>query len=151
MMSIGRALMGPLAVTVWSCVAAAGSIGLAGCASGGSEEPDPTAPPPGENIVIPITVNNNWTPGTLITVRFIGLGGTRILGSVSPGRERTFQVDSPAMTGQFQLNATGTGLGQDITSQAFSLFPNSSVRWTLIGNQLLVGERMPPPMEPKNQ
>ncbi len=151
MMSIGRAFRGSLAVTVWSGVAAAGSLGLVGCASGGGGEPDPAAQPSGENIVIPITVNNNVTPRTNITVRFIGLGGTRILGSVSGGRERTFNVDSPAMTGQFQLNATGPGLNESITSQAFALFPDSNVRWTLIGNQLVVGERIPPPMEPQNQ
>ncbi len=151
MMSIGRAVREPLAITVWSCVAWTGSLGLTGCAGGGGGEPDPTLPPPGENIVIPVTVVNNMSPGTNITVRFISLGGTRILGSVSGRRERTFQVDSPSMAGQFQLNATGPGLGQAITSQTFSLFPNSAVRWTLIGNQLVVGERLPPPMEPKNQ
>ncbi len=150
-MNMGSAVRRSFAVAVWGCVGAAGSIGLIGCAGGGGDEPDPTVPPPGENIVIPITVDNNWTPGTNITIRFVSLGGSRILGSVSPGRERTFQVDSPAMTGQFQLNATGRGLGEAITSQAFSLFPNSAVRWTLVGNQLVVGERMPPPMEPKNQ
>jgi hypothetical protein len=151
MMSITRGVKNTLIVTAWSCIAGTGSLGLVGCASGGSDEADPTMPPPGENIVIPITVNNNVTPRTNITVRFIGLGGTRILGSVNGGRERTFEVDSPSMTGQFQLNATGPGLNDSITSQAFSLFPNSTVRWTLIGNQLLVGERMPPPMEPQNQ
>jgi hypothetical protein len=151
MMSIGRAERGSLAVAVWSCVAWAGSLGLTGCAGGGGNEPDPTLPPPGENIVIPVTVVNNVSPGTNITVRFISLGGTRILGSVGPGRERTFQVGSPSMTGQFRLNATGPALGQEITSQAFSLFPNSTVRWTLIGNQLVVGERLGERMQPKNQ
>jgi len=151
MMSIGRAVRDSLAVAVWSCVAAAVSLGLVGCAGGGGDEPDPTLPPPAESIVIPITVVNNVSPGTNITVRFISLGGTRILGSVSGGRERTFQVDSPSMTGQFHLNATGRGLGETITSQAFSLFPNSAVRWTLIGNQLLVGDRLGEPMQPKNQ
>jgi hypothetical protein len=151
MKRIGKAVRDSFAAAVWSFAAAGASLGIVGCAGGGGDEPDPTVPPPGENIVIPITVNNNFTPRTTITVRFVSLGGTRILGSVSGGRERTFQVDSPSMTGRFQLNATGPGLGDDITSQAFSLFPNSSVRWTLIGNQLLVGERMPPPMEPKNQ
>lgn len=151
MMSMVKSVGDSFVVGVWSCVVAAGSLGLVGCAGGGGDEPDPTLPPPGENIVIPITVVNNLSPGTNITIRFVSLGGTRILGSVSPGRERTFQVDSPSMTGQFQLNATGPGLGETITSQAFSLFPNSAVRWTLIGNQLVVGERMPPPMEPQNQ
>ena len=151
MMSIGRAVRGSLSVAVWSGVSAAGSLGLVGCAGGGGDEPDPTLPPPGENIVIPITVVNDVSPGTNITVRFISLGGTRILGSVGGGRERTFQVDSPSMSGQFRLNATGPGLGQEIVSQAFALFPNSMVRWTLIGNQLVVGERMGEPMQPKNQ
>ncbi|MEJ2342282.1 MAG: hypothetical protein P8Y10_08765 [Gemmatimonadales bacterium] len=151
MTSKGRAVRDSLAATVWRCAAAAASLGLIGCAGGGGDEPDPTVPPPGENIVIPITVYNNWTPSTSVTVRFVSLGGTRILGSVNGGRERTFQVDSPPMTGQFRLSASGTRLDADIVSQAFSLFPNSAVRWTLVGNQLVVGERMPPPMEPKNQ
>lgn len=151
MISLGRSVRDSFAVATWSCVAAAGSLGLVGCAGGGGDEPDPTLPPPGESIVIPITVRNNVSPGTNVTVRFVSLGGTRILGSVSGGRERTFEVDSPSMTGQFVLNATGPGLGETITSQAFSLFPNSAVTWTLIGNQLLVGERMPQPMQPKNQ
>lgn len=146
-----RAVTDSMAVRVWSVVAATASFGLLGCASGGGEEPDPTMPPPSENIVIPVTVVNNWSPRTNITVRFVSLGGTRILGSVSGGRERTFQVDSPPMTGQFQLNATGRNLGETITSQAFSLFPNSTVRWTLVGNQLVVGERLGEPMQPKNQ
>ncbi len=150
-MSIGRAVREPLAIALWSCVAWIGSLGLTGCAGGRGGEPDPTLPPPGEDIVIPITVVNDVSPGTNITVRFISLGGTRILGSVGPGRERTFQVGSPSMTGRFRLNATGPALGQEITSQAFSLFPNSTVRWTLIGNQLVVGEHLGERMQPKNQ
>jgi hypothetical protein len=140
-----------LPAAAWSIAVWAGSLGLAGCATGGGDEPDPTHPPPGENIVIPITVNNNLSPRTNVTIRFISLGGTRILGSVSGGRERTFQVDSPPMTGQFRLNATGPRLGREITSQAFSLFPNSTVTWILIGNQLLVGQRLGERMEPRNQ
>ncbi len=151
MMSMSRAVRDSLAVAVWGSIAWAGSLGLVGCASGGGDEPDPRLPPPDENIVIPITVHNNISPRTNITVRFISLGGTRILGSVSGGRERTFQVDSPSMTGESRLNAMGPGLGREITSQAFFLFPNSTVRWTLIGNQLVVGERLGERMEPRNQ
>ena len=62
MISVARGVRNTLIITAWSCIAGAGSLGLVGCASGGSDEADPTMPPPGENIVIPITVNNNVTP-----------------------------------------------------------------------------------------
>ena len=58
MMKMSRALGHSAAVAMWSCVAVAASLGLVGCAGGGGDEPDPTLPPPGENIVIPITVDN---------------------------------------------------------------------------------------------
>jgi hypothetical protein len=129
-----------------------GSMPLAvvGCAGSGSNEPDPTMPPPGQNILIPITVNNNWSPRASATVRLISGGVTRILGSVRGDQERTFQVDTPALTGEHRLSATGTGLQQDLLSQPFQLFANSSVEWTFVGNALLVGQRLGEPMQPKN-
>ena len=128
----------------------AGSLVLAACAGGGGEEADPRVPPPGENIVIPITVNNNWTPRTSVTIRLVSGGVTRILGSVNGGRERTFEVDSPSLSGRHRLQADGTRLGQSIVSQDFWLFTTSAVRWALVGNALLVGERMGPPL-PENE
>jgi hypothetical protein len=123
-------------------VAAAVFLMLAGCAGGGGDEPDPRMPPPGESIVIPITVRNNWTPRTQVTVRLNSGGVTRILGSVNGGRERTFQVSDPTVAGRHTLTATGNSLSESIESQPFNLFATSTVTWTLVGNNLLVSERL---------
>lgn len=126
-------------------------LALWGCAGSGSHEPDPTMPPPGGSVVVPITVNNNWSPRTSATIRLISGGVTRILGGVGGGREQTFQVESPALTGEHRLSATGTDLGQGIVSQPFTLFGNSSVHWTLVGNALWVGQRQGEPARPEGQ
>jgi len=127
------------------------SLVLLGCASGGSSEPDPGTPASGESIVIPISVNNNLRPRTSVTIRLISDGVTRILGGVGGSAERTFEVGSPALTGQHRLSATGTGLDQELLSQPFTLSASSTMRWTLVGNSLLVGKRLGPPMEPGNR
>jgi len=125
----------------WGLTAAV-CVALAGCAGGGGDEPDPRLPPPGESIVIPITVRNNWTPRTQITVRLISGGVTRILGSVNGGRERTFEVTDPTMSGRHTLTATGNTLAEAVESQPFTLFATSTVTWSLFENALLVGERL---------
>jgi hypothetical protein len=107
-------------------------------------------PPPGEAIVIPITVTNNWSPRTSVTVRLISSGVTRILGSVGGGSERTFEIESPSLTGQHRLSARGTGLDQEQLSQPFALFGNSTVQWTMVGNALLVGQQTEEPAQPKS-
>ncbi len=139
--------------TRWSLVLAfwlAVALPLTGCAGGGGAEPDPTMPPPGEAIVIPITVTNNWSPRTSVTVRLISSGVTRILGSVGGGSERTFEIESPSLTGQHRLSARGTGLDQEQLSQPFALFGNSTVQWTMVGNALLVGQQTEEPAQPKS-
>ncbi len=117
-------------------------VALAGCAGRGSDEPDPRLPPPGESIVIPITVRNNWTPRTQVTVRLISGGVTRILGSVNGGRERTFEIADPTLSGRHTLTATGNTLAEAIESTPFTLFATSTVTWSLFENALLVGERL---------
>jgi hypothetical protein len=131
-------------------IALAGFVLLQGCAGGGGGEPDPTLPPPGENIVIPITVNNNWTPRTQVTVRLVSDGVTRILGSVGGGRERTFDVDSPSLSGRHTLTATGFTARDRLTSTPFTLFGNSTVTWRLVENAIVMGQRMGAPAQPQN-
>ena len=121
------------------------SVVFGACTSGGRAKSDPAMPAADENVVIPITVNNNLSPRTNVTVRLISGGVTRILGGVGGDRERTFQVDTPALTGEHRLSATGTDLNRDLLSQPFTLFANSSVRWTLVSNSLLVGEQLDEP------
>ena len=75
-------------------------------------------------------------------MRLVSGGVTRILGSVNGGRERTFQVENPSLTGRHNLTATGFASTGPVASQPFSLFANSTVTWTIVGNQLLVGERL---------
>jgi len=113
---------------------------LAGCASG-SAEGSGAGEPPAEPVTIKVTVNNNITPGTQVTVRLQSGGVTRILGGVSPGRERTFDVDSPTLSGTHLLTATGDA-GTSIVSQPFSLFANSWITWRLPGNVLQVGTEL---------
>jgi len=132
---------------ILSCVVSV----LPGCAGGGSSEPVSGTPAPGESNVIPISVNNNLSPRTSVTVRLINDGVIRILGGVGGGAERTFDVGSPGLTGQHRLSATGTGLDQEVLSQPFTLSANSTVGWTLAGNSLLVGERLGEPLEQRNR
>ena len=123
-----------------ACLAAAGALLLlAGCASGGAEGSGP-GEPPAEPVTIKVTVNNNITPGTQVTVRLQSGGVTRILGGVSPGRERTFDVDSPSLVGTHLLSATG--VGTSIVSQPFSLFANSWITWRLPANALQLGTQL---------
>lgn len=124
-----------------ACFAAAGALLLlAGCASGGAEGSGPGAPP-AEPVTIKVTVNNNLTPRTQVTVRLQSGGVTRILGGASPGRERTFDVEGPTLSGTHLLTATGDA-GVTIVSQPFSLFANSWITWRLQGNVLQVGREL---------
>jgi len=136
-------------IIVSSAIVAA--VVFPGCAGGGSSQPDPGPTVSGESIVTPIFVNNNLSPRASVTVRLISDGVTRILGGVGGGAERTFDVGSPGLTGQHRLSATGTGLDQEVLSQPFTLSANSTVGWTLVGNSLLVGERLGEPLEQRNR
>ena len=116
--------------------------GLLACGGGGATEADPGRPPAGEPIVVKVTVNNNIQPRTQVTIRLRSSGVTRILGSVSPGSERTFDIEDPTLTGRHNLTADGSTLAQSMTSQPFTLFANSWVVWTLTGNLLRVDTQL---------
>lgn len=89
--------------------------------------------------MIPITVYNDLTPRASATIWLRGEEATRILGSVIPARERTFQVDWPEHPGEQRLVATMyTG---KLTSENFSISANSTVRWTLADNLLVIGQQ----------
>jgi hypothetical protein len=131
----------PRRITNARRLALAGCVALLGCAGTGSEEPGYAVSPRTEPIVIAFTVSNQIAPPASVTIRLQGGGTTWILGNVTPGQERTFPVDLPEIAGEYQLTATSVAFTDAITSQAFSLSPDSWVRWTIADNSIEVGQR----------
>lgn len=125
-------------------LALAGCVLLLGCASAGSEEPDYEVPPRDEPVVvvIPVNVSNELEPRANVTIRLRSGDRTRILGSVTPGRERSFQVDSPELSAEYRLTATSPAFADAITSEPFSLSADSWVRWSIADNVLVVDQRV---------
>jgi hypothetical protein len=104
-----------------------------GCAAGSR----PAAALPDDPNTIPVTVENNLTPRTAVTVRITSASATRVvLGIVSPGRSRTLQFEESFFESGYQLIAETTE-GQTITSRVFQLYPS----WTLTHNTVAIGER----------
>jgi hypothetical protein len=119
-------------------------LGLAAaCAGRGSEEPDVDVPTFPRRIVVAFTVSNELAPRASVTVRLRSGETTRILGSVTPGLERTFELELPASTPtpEYRLTATSVAFSDAITSESFSLSPDSWVRWTIADNSIEVGQR----------
>ncbi len=123
----------------WLWLPFAACIAVVGCAGGRSDDPDPALAEPSQRTVIPITVNNDLAPRASATIWLRGEEATRILGSVAPGRERTFNVDWPEHSGQQRLAATM--LNGKLTSESFSISANSAVRWKLADNALVIGQQ----------
>jgi hypothetical protein len=114
----------------------------AGCAGAGSEEPDVDVPTAARRIVVAFTVSNELAPRASVTVRLRSGETTRILGSVTPGLQRTFEVELPASAPEYQLTATSVALTDAITSESFSLSADSAVSWRIADNVLVV-DRLP--------
>jgi len=123
-------------------LAFAGCVVLLGCAGAGSDEPDHVIPAPAEPIVIAVTVSNGLEPRANVTIRLISDDATRILGTVAPGHERTFQVDVPEISPEYRLRATSPAFADAIRSEPFSLSADSWVRWSIADNVLVV-DRLP--------
>jgi len=114
------------------------------CAGAGGEEPEVDVPTSARRIVVSVTVSNELAPRASVTVRLRSRETTRILGSVTPGRQRTFEVELPASAPEYQLTATSVALTDAITSESFSLSADSAVSWRIADNVLVVG-RLPEP------
>jgi hypothetical protein len=91
--------------------------------------------------VVVLTVSNEIAPPASVTIRLQGGGTTWILGNVTPGQERTYQVDLPEIAGEYLLTASSVALTEPIASKAFPLSPDSWVRWTIADNSIEVGQR----------
>ncbi len=123
------------------CVTLLGPAGAA-CAGGGREEPDFDVPASAQRSVVAFTVSNELAPRASVTVRLRSGETTRILGSVTPGQERTFEVELPASAPEYRLTATSVAFTDAITSESFSLSARSAVRWRIADNALVV-DRLP--------
>ena len=123
------------------CVTLLGPAGAA-CAGAGSEEPEFEVPASARRIEVAFTVSNELTPRASVTVRLRSGETTRILGSVTQGQERTFEVELPASAPEYRLTATSVAFTDAITSESFSLSASSAVRWRIADNALVV-DRLP--------
>lgn len=86
-----------------------------------------------------VTVENDLTPRTPVQVRLEALdGGGRFLGSVSPGRTRTFEFEDTGYAGAYRLVGE-TGGGRRLQSRSFQLVPAAWVQWTLTPNSISMG------------
>jgi len=119
-------------------------VTLLGCAGAGtvSEEPDVDVPASARRIEVAFTVSNELAPRASVTVRLRSGETTRILGSVTAGQERTFEVELPASAPEYRLTATSVAFADAITSEAFSLSARSAVRWRIADNALVL-DRLP--------
>lgn len=110
---------------------------VAACAAGRGSG---GAAPESEN-VIAITVRNNLTPRTLVTVRVFSRSGTRtFLGTVSPGQTKSFTFEESLFEPAYQLVAETQG-GADVSSRLFELYPMAAVIWTLQTNVIELSSR----------
>jgi len=119
-------------------------VTLLGCAGAGtvSEEPGVDVPASARRIEVAFTVSNELAPRASVTVRLRSGETTRILGSVTAGQERTFEVELPASAPEYRLTATSVAFADAITSEAFSLSARSAVRWRIADNALVL-DRLP--------
>lgn len=89
-----------------------------------------------------MTVENNLNPPQEVTVRMVEPNGSRnILGSLGPGRSRTYELREPSFSGDYALMAE-LGSGETVVSRSFVLFPEARVHWTLRSNQLTVAQEL---------
>ncbi len=106
---------------------------LAGACATGRE-----APAVGAGTLL-VTVVNNLTPRTSLTVRITADPGTRVLlGSVSPGATQTFRLNRLMPSGDYQLVAE-TAEGREIVSREFNVLPGDEVMWSVRTNTVDVG------------
>ena len=119
------------------CVTLLGPAGAA-CAGAGGEEPGLEVSASAQRIEVAFTVSNELAPRASVTVRLRSGETTWILGSLTPGRERTFEVELPASAPEYRLTATSVALTDAITSESFSLSASSAVRWRIADNALVV-------------
>lgn len=115
-------------------------LGAAGaaCAGAASEEPGYEIPASARRIAVAFVVSNRLEPRAHITVRLESGETVRILGSVTAGRERTFELRLPASAPEYRLTATSPAFADAITSEAFSLSEPSAVTWRISDNALVV-------------
>jgi hypothetical protein len=116
----------PVALLLFlACAAGRGSTGAA----------------PESEHAITVTVRNNLTPRTLVTVRVFSRSGVRtFLGSVPPAQTKSFTFDEPMFEAAYQLVAETQG-GADVTSRMFELYPMAAVVWTLQTNIIELSSR----------
>jgi hypothetical protein len=123
------------------CVTLLGPAGAA-CAGAAGEEPGLEVSASAQRIEVAFTVSNELAPRASVTVRLISDDATRILGSVTPGLQRIFEVELPASAPEYRLTATSVAFADAITSESFSLSASSAVRWRIADNALVV-DRLP--------
>lgn len=112
--------------------------GLA-AACGGPKAERPEAGPGEPREELRVTVENDLTPRTPVEVRLVSLdGGSRFMGSVSPGRTRTFELEDTGYAGAYRLEGE-TGSGRRLTSRSFQLVPAAWIRWRLTANSISMG------------
>ncbi len=110
---------------------AAVALTVTACASGGSHEEKPKG--------IPVAVQNNLVPSTILTVNMVSEGGQKdLLGSIIPTGRKTFRFDPTKLPGS-QVHLVGqTSAGKEITSQPFAITGASRVEWDVSKDSLSV-------------
>jgi hypothetical protein len=105
------------------------------CGGPKTERPEPGP----EREALRVTVENDLTPRTPVEIRLVSVdGGERFLGSVSPGRTRTFEFEDTGYAGQYQLTGE-TGGGRHVASRPFQLVAAAWILWRLTANSLSMG------------
>ncbi|MDX1623187.1 MAG: hypothetical protein R3199_04315 [Gemmatimonadota bacterium] len=108
---------------------------LAACATGGAERGEEEET--GRRIVF--EVENDLIPRSPVTIHLQATDRpTRVLGTVSAGRTRTFTHTEPLLTGSYRLTAQ-VHQGEEIPSRVFSLYPRAFIRWSINTNTLSEG------------
>ncbi len=112
---------------------------LAGCASGGSQE-EAGDVDPALTGGITVQVQNRINPPVSLTIFLRNARiGQRTLGSVSPNRTRSFNVDMEIFgSDEFNMVAQPPG-GSEIVSTPFRISPGVTVNWRLPENGITVG------------
>lgn len=88
--------------------------------------------------IVPVQIENDLRTRSDVTIRMVSSDGSvSLLGSVSPGRDRTLEFRERVLAGPYRLTAT-TGDGSMLESRRFTLFEGAAVIWQLQFNDLQV-------------